>query len=89
MADYKYRFHFTEYIGTNIAALDNRQKEGTKGLYLRDSQDSTATYALTCRHVVYNKEEPVDNSQVTQESPEITQPGQITFGHAILFSKRR
>ncbi|VTT75216.1 unnamed protein product [Fusarium fujikuroi] len=78
-ADYKYRFNFTEYIGTNIAALDNRQKEGTKGLYLRDSQDSTTTYALTCRHVAYNKEQPADNSRVRQEPPEITQPGQITF----------
>ncbi|KAF5691999.1 hypothetical protein FCIRC_185 [Fusarium circinatum] len=74
--DYNYRFHFTEYIGTNIAAFDNRKKEGTKGLYLRDSQDATTVYALTCRHVVYNKEQLLDNSQ---ESLEITQPGQNTF----------
>ncbi|KAF5563277.1 hypothetical protein FNAPI_2779 [Fusarium napiforme] len=78
-ADYKYRLHFTEYIGTNIAALNSRIKEGTKGLYLHGTQDTTITYALRCRHVVYKSEQLLDNSQVRQESLEITQPGQITF----------
>lgn len=61
-----------------IASTDNPEREGTKGLYLRE-RDTGVVYLLTCRHVMLGASSAHDDFKDLHPSVAVLQPGNQTL----------